>query len=168
MPTGSMLWRFKYRFGGVEKLISLGKYPLVSLEVARKRRDEARRAVANGLDPSADRRARKPQDELVKAVVSTDPPDDRISAIIRNGVEFMGSPINHEEIRRTLARNVNALCKLRGFSQNALSKKCRLSQKQINNVCRAKTGCGIDALMEIADALGVKPWMLLMEWPVTG
>jgi integrase len=58
-PGGSRLWRFKYQFGGRERLISLGPYPEVSLKVARERRDEARRIVAAGGDPSAKRKAEK-------------------------------------------------------------------------------------------------------------
>ncbi|AKQ56396.1 phage-related integrase [Bordetella hinzii] len=58
-PTGSRGWRFRYRFDGKEKLISLGVYPTVSLKEARQRRDEARRMVANGIDPSAARKAHK-------------------------------------------------------------------------------------------------------------
>jgi len=57
--SGSRLWRFKYRIGGREKLISLGTYPEVSLKAARDRRDEARRLVANGGDPSAKRQAER-------------------------------------------------------------------------------------------------------------
>jgi len=41
-PKGGKWWRFKYLFGGKEKLLSLGTYPDVSLKDARERRDEAR------------------------------------------------------------------------------------------------------------------------------
>ena len=41
-PSGSKWWRFKYRFDGKEKLLSLGIYPEVSLKKARERRDDAR------------------------------------------------------------------------------------------------------------------------------
>ncbi len=58
-PTGGRLWRFKYRHAGREKLISLGRYPLVTLKQARERRDAARRLLANGVDPSAKRKAEK-------------------------------------------------------------------------------------------------------------
>lgn len=52
-PTGSRLWRLKYRVEGREKLLSIGAYPDVSLARARERRDEARKALGEGLDPSA-------------------------------------------------------------------------------------------------------------------
>jgi len=42
-PKGGKRWRFKYRFGGKEKLISLGIYPEISLKDARSRHQEARR-----------------------------------------------------------------------------------------------------------------------------
>lgn len=51
-PNGSLWWRFKYRFEGREKLLSLGVFPYVSLQQARMQRDEAKKAVANGVDPS--------------------------------------------------------------------------------------------------------------------
>lgn len=47
----SRLWRFKYRFGGKEKLLALGEYPLVTLKEARARTYEARKLLANGADP---------------------------------------------------------------------------------------------------------------------
>ena len=55
--AGRKLWRFKYRFDRAEKLLALGRYPDVSLKLARSRRDEARRLVAEGVDPSATRKA---------------------------------------------------------------------------------------------------------------
>ncbi len=56
---GGKLWRFRYRFGGKEKLLALGSYPEISLLDARQRRDEARRQLANGIDPGAVRKAQK-------------------------------------------------------------------------------------------------------------
>ncbi len=58
-PSGGKLWRFKYRFEGKEKLISLGAYPEISLAEARQRREEARKQLAHGIDPGALRKAQK-------------------------------------------------------------------------------------------------------------
>ncbi len=58
-PNGSRWWRFRYQLAGKEKLLSLGVYPDVSLADARERRDEARRQLAAGIDPSAKRKAEK-------------------------------------------------------------------------------------------------------------
>ncbi|MBK7616600.1 MAG: integrase arm-type DNA-binding domain-containing protein [Burkholderiales bacterium] len=61
-PNGARWWRLKYRFGGKEKLLSMGVYPEVTLATARKRRDEARTQVAHGIDPSDVRKAGKAAD----------------------------------------------------------------------------------------------------------
>jgi integrase len=58
-PTGAKWWRLKYRFGGLSKLLSLGVYDEVSLRKARERRDEARKFLADGIDPSQHRKATK-------------------------------------------------------------------------------------------------------------
>lgn len=58
-PAGGKWWRFRYRFTGKEKLLSLGIYPDVALKAARDRRDDARRMVAEGIDPSENRKAQK-------------------------------------------------------------------------------------------------------------
>ncbi|MCL2791375.1 MAG: integrase arm-type DNA-binding domain-containing protein, partial [Desulfobulbus sp.] len=58
-PSGGKLWRLKYRFGGKQKLLALGKYPEITLREARDRRDEARKLLAHGVDPSEERKAEK-------------------------------------------------------------------------------------------------------------
>lgn len=58
-PAGGKLWRFRYYHHGKEKLLSIGSYPEISLADARKKRDEARSLVANGLDPSGEKKAEK-------------------------------------------------------------------------------------------------------------
>ncbi len=58
-PSGGKWWRFRYRFEGKHKLLSMGTYPDVGLAKARERRDEARRLVADAIDPSEHRKATK-------------------------------------------------------------------------------------------------------------
>ena len=58
-PTGGKWWRLKYRHGGKEKRLSLGVYPDVSLKDARQRRDDARKLLANDIDPAENRKAVK-------------------------------------------------------------------------------------------------------------
>jgi integrase len=65
-PAGGKWWRFKYRFGGKEKLLSLGTYPDTGLKDARGKREDARKLIAQGIDPSAQRQA-------VKASMATAP-----------------------------------------------------------------------------------------------
>jgi integrase len=59
MPTGGKLWRWKYRFSGKQKRLALGSYPDTSLKDARDKRDDVRKLLANGIDPSEQRKAIK-------------------------------------------------------------------------------------------------------------
>jgi integrase len=58
-PSGSKLWRFRYRFGGRENMLTFGPYPAVSLGDAREKRDAARKLLAAGVDPSEKRKQDK-------------------------------------------------------------------------------------------------------------
>jgi integrase len=58
-PAGGKWWRFKYRFDGKQKRISLGTYPDTGLKEAREKRQEVRRLLATGVDPSENRKAQK-------------------------------------------------------------------------------------------------------------
>ena len=79
-PNGGRWWRFRYRYQGREKLLSLGTYPDTPLKRAREKRDEARRIVADGGDPSARRQAEK----LALA--------DSFEAIAREWLDLAGKP----------------------------------------------------------------------------
>lgn len=58
-PSGGRLWRCKYLFDGKERLLSFGAYPAVTLAEARQRREDAKRLLANGVDPGAVKKAQK-------------------------------------------------------------------------------------------------------------
>jgi len=60
-PKGGRLWRQKYRFAGKEKGLAFGTYPEVSLKEARKKREDARNLLAQGIDPGAAKKAAKAQ-----------------------------------------------------------------------------------------------------------
>jgi len=57
--NGSKYWRLKYRFAGKEKTMALGVYPDVGLKAARIKRDDARKLLADGIDPSKDKQQKK-------------------------------------------------------------------------------------------------------------
>ena len=58
-PTGAKYWRLKYRFAGKEKRLALGVYPDISLKEARKRRQDAKSLLTEGVDPSEQKRQEK-------------------------------------------------------------------------------------------------------------
>ncbi|WP_447044279.1 tyrosine-type recombinase/integrase [Vreelandella sp. H-I2] len=66
-PSGGTYWRLKYRFNGKEKRLALGVYPETTLAKARERREDARRQLALGIDPSAERKAERRASKVAAA-----------------------------------------------------------------------------------------------------
>ncbi|OEC54226.1 MULTISPECIES: integrase arm-type DNA-binding domain-containing protein [unclassified Aeromonas] len=64
ITSSGKYWRLKFRFGGKEKVLALGVYPEVSLKEARAKREEARRQLADGIDPSLARKQSKVANRL--------------------------------------------------------------------------------------------------------
>lgn len=63
-PSGALLWRFRYKVLGHERKLSLGSFPELSLQQARKKRDEARAQLVDGIDPVEEKRQRRIAAEL--------------------------------------------------------------------------------------------------------
>lgn len=68
--AGTKSWRFKYRFQGKEKLLSLGRYPIVTLKEARERTMEARKKLEAGNDPALERKLKKEADKNTFEIVA--------------------------------------------------------------------------------------------------
>lgn len=58
-PAGGKLWRWRYEYGGKEKLLSIGRYPDIGLSEAREARDAARKVLKAGRDPSIEKKAKR-------------------------------------------------------------------------------------------------------------
>jgi len=69
-PQGGKWWRFRYRFDGKEKMLSLGTYPEIGLSDARERRFEARKLIALGIDPGEVRRPARRRGQKAPRTVS--------------------------------------------------------------------------------------------------
>lgn len=65
--AGGRLWRCKYRFADKEKVLSFGAYPAISLADARQRRDDAKKLLANGVDPGEMKKTLKAADKDIAA-----------------------------------------------------------------------------------------------------
>lgn len=99
--NGGRWWRLKYRFDGKEKLLSVGIYPEVSLKQARDRRDEARRLLAEGIDPGEHRKVTK--------VAQSDADPNTFEAVALEWITKLQSTWteNHaDKIRRRLERDL--------------------------------------------------------------
>ena len=59
MPNGSKLWRYRYRYNGSPKMLSLGEYPTATLKDARAERERVSDLLAQGIDPSIERKEKK-------------------------------------------------------------------------------------------------------------
>lgn len=92
-PNGSKLWRLKYRFGGKEKRLALGSYPDVTLADARKKRDQAKVQIENGVDPSLERKRKKASAKLSA--------DDSFNAI---GAEYIAKMKKEGRAEATLSK----------------------------------------------------------------
>lgn len=111
-PDGGGWWRLRYWFDGRENRLSLGTYPAVSLADARVRRDEARRLIAAGTDPSTHRKeakqARRAQQTVEKAVARGEPLPGSFEAVAR---EWWGTvhtaKVSEGHAERTLIRLQN-------------------------------------------------------------
>jgi integrase len=68
-PNGSKWWRYRYKIGGKEKMLSLGVYPEISLKQARDARADARALIKQNIDPSQHRKAQKAA--LIKEIQNT-------------------------------------------------------------------------------------------------
>jgi integrase len=99
-PSGGKWWRLAYRYQQKQKLLSLGVYPEVSLAQARARRDEARRLLAEGIDPSAHRK------------ISVDLVEEDVETFERVGREWFAKfspgwvPSHADRILRRLEKDV--------------------------------------------------------------
>lgn len=84
-PSGGRLWRLKYRVLGVEKKLSLGRYPDVSLADARKARDAAREAMGAGHDPGVAKRRQRVAAKLAVGTTFGDVAHEYIAKAEREG-----------------------------------------------------------------------------------
>jgi integrase len=100
-PSGGKLWRWGYRFQGKEKIMALGKYPAVSLALARERHLEAKKLLAAGTDPMALRKIEKTADQVAK--------ENSFASIAAEWLEHWQdgkSPRHVESTRRRLDSNI--------------------------------------------------------------
>jgi hypothetical protein len=66
-PTGAKLWRMNYRIEGKQKTFACGTYPDTSLKLARAKRDDARKLLADGIDPGVQRKQEKQEKRTAQA-----------------------------------------------------------------------------------------------------
>lgn len=83
-PTGGKLWRLAYRYGGKQKLLAIGSYPLISLADARTARDDAKRLLAAGKDPSIAKKERLLA-QSIEGVTFRQIAEEYVAKLVREG-----------------------------------------------------------------------------------
>jgi integrase len=100
-PAGGKLWRWKYRHEGLEKLMSFGRYPDVTLTEASEKHGEARKLLAAGSDPMVRRKTEK----MAERVAS----ENTFASVAAQWIEHWQdgkSPRHVDSTRRRLASNI--------------------------------------------------------------
>lgn len=95
-PSGSKLWRWRYTFNNKGQMLALGKFPEVTLEQARRKRDEARALLKAGKHPKREKDAEK-----LRRTVAGEHTFERVA---RNWMELKGKNLNAKYHKQSMAR----------------------------------------------------------------
>lgn len=95
-PAGGKLWRYRYEFNGKGQMLALGKFPEVSLQEARQKRDEARTLVKAGKHPTREKKAEK----LRRSIEG----EHTFERVARSWLELKGQNLNAKYHKQSLAR----------------------------------------------------------------
>jgi hypothetical protein len=144
-PNGAKLWRVAYRFGGKQKLLAIGAYPVISLADARRARDEAKRILTLGDDPSRAKRSLKASqmsgENTFRAIAA-----EYIAKLRREGradvtiekaewyLSFARPLIGSLDIRKITPADVLAV--LRTIERRGRFETARRTRSTIGSVCR--------------------------------
>jgi len=162
-PMGSKLWRLAYRFAGKQKTLALGVYPVVSLEEARRRRDEAKKLLARSIDPSVQRKVDKHagKDSSFRAVAG-----EVVAKLKREGraqrtldkttwlLEFAYREFGNRRIAEITARDLLALLrKIEGRGRYETAKRLRSTCGMVFRYAIATARAERDPSMDLRGAL---------------
>jgi len=133
-PNGSKLWRLRYRFGGKQNMLSLGAFPEVPLASARAKRDDARKLVAAGTDPSQQKKQDKIAAELSAENTFGAIAEEHLKELAENGA----AAATLKKVRWLLVEQASALIK-RPIAQITPAEILPILKKLENNFKLAST-----------------------------
>ena len=128
-PNGSKSWRFDFRYGDRRLSMSFGVYPEVGLKEAREKRDEARKLLANNINPISEKRIKKASESLTLGNVidewielrkksSSEATITQNTRILKNIKDWLGT-VAIKDIRRTDIINILEKIQNRGIIETA-------------------------------------------------
>lgn len=150
-PNGSKLWRVKYRFGGKEKRLSIGKYPQVSLKDARTACLKAKELLASGIDPSGAKRSESPQTKTTFATVA-----EEWFAKYAGEVSEVSGVILHSRLRRYVLPQIGTSALEEILPKDVLS-VCRGVESSVSAACAHKVLSDVSRIFRYAVANGYVP-----------
>ena len=166
-PSGGKLWKLKYRIGDTEKKLSLGAYPDISLADARNARDAARKRIASGGDPAAQKQRDKVEAQIRAANTFADVALDYIatkleaegktpSTIVKARwfLELLAPSIGSRPIAEIESYELLAILKkLEAKGKHETAKKCQSFASRVFRFGVATTRCKSDPSSLLKGAL---------------
>ncbi len=161
-PTGSRLWRLKYRIGGKEKLLALGAYPDISLKTARARRDDARKLIANGIDPLAQKKAERTATADTFAALAAEYLDRKRKTLHAKTLskaqwlldDWLNKYIGNTSVRELTAANVLSVCRrLESKGKHESAHRARALASRVMRYAVATGRCDSDPCRDLRGAL---------------
>jgi integrase len=114
--TGSKLWRYQFRLNGRQSIASLGKYPVMSLKDAREAHLAAQKLVAQGINPTSDRKARVEAEKAARV--------ESFASVAKMWLAFWRVGKSERHVSVTESRlNGKIIPALGGYSLNAITAK---------------------------------------------
>ena len=165
-PSGTKSWQFRYQFMGREKILSIGQYPIISLAEARTKRDDAKRLLADGRDPSVQKKldsidaavkARTTFKEIADEYYETQVDKGLAEATLRKKrwqIEDLTKPIHNRPIDQiTAAELLHLLKPIERSGRRETAKKLRATISAVFRLAMVTMRASADPSAVLKDAL---------------
>ncbi len=165
-PNGSKLWQFRFRYMGKEKLLSLGQYPIVSLADARKKRNDAKRMLADGTDPSVQKKLDRINAHVKARMTFKEVADEYYQGLVERGlapatlrkkrwqIDDLAKPLHNRPIDQiTAAELLHLLKPIEKSGRRETTKKLRATLSAIFRLAMVTMRAPADPSAALKDAL---------------
>ena len=152
-PNGSKLWQFRFRYMEKEKLLSLGQYPIVSLADARKKRDDAKRLLEDGTDPSVQKKLDRISAQVKARMTFKEVADEYYQGLVERGlapatlrkkrwqIDDLAKPLHNRPIDQiTAAELLHLLKPIEQSGRRETTKKLRTTISAIFRLAMVASG----------------------------
>ena len=165
-PTGTKSWQFRYQFMGKEKTLSIGQYPIVSLADARRKRDDAKRQLAEGKDPSIQKQLDLIDAQVKARMTFKEVADEYYESLVDRGlapatlrkkrwhIEDLAKPLHNRPIDQITAGELLHLLKpIERSGRRETAKKLRATISAIFRLAMVTMRAPADPSAALKDAL---------------